>query len=156
MSIAVADAERMHALAGRVANACAAGDLVILDGDLGAGKTTFAQGFGAALDITEPITSPTFVIARVYRGPRVDLVHVDAYRVGSALELDDLDLDADLDRSITLVEWGAGKVEQLAADRLVVHIDRADDPEDDVRMVHFDAAGDRWDPAVVAALEQPW
>ncbi|NUO34402.1 MAG: tRNA (adenosine(37)-N6)-threonylcarbamoyltransferase complex ATPase subunit type 1 TsaE, partial [Dermatophilaceae bacterium] len=85
------------------------GDVLVLTGDLGAGKTTLTQAVAEGLGVRGPITSPTFVIARVHPslvgGP--ELVHVDAYRLGSALELDDLDLDADLDASVTVVEWGA-------------------------------------------------
>ena len=86
------------------------GDLVLLTGGLGAGKTTLAQGIGAGLRVRGPVTSPTFVIARVHPslGDGPDLVHVDAYRLGTALELDDLDLDADLDHSVVVVEWGHG------------------------------------------------
>jgi tRNA threonylcarbamoyladenosine biosynthesis protein TsaE len=114
-----------------------AGDFVILSGPLGAGKTTLTQGIAEGLGVRGPITSPTFVIARVHpplRGPdgpgigagpglgeqRPALVHVDAYRLGSALELDDLDLDADLATSVTVVEWGEGLAEGLSSDRLEI------------------------------------
>lgn len=153
MSIAVSTPEQMRELAARVASVCRPGDLVVLDGDLGAGKTTFAQGFGAALGVADPITSPTFVIARVYRASGLHLVHVDAYRVGSTLELDDLDLDADVDASVTLVEWGMGKVEQLTDDRLVVHIARSIDPADETRTVCFEGVGARWSAAELEALD---
>ncbi len=116
-------------------------------GGLGAGKTTLTQGIGGGLDISGAVTSPTFVIARVHRsrsgGP--DLVHVDAYRVGSRLEVDDLDLDASLPDSVTVVEWGAGKVEGLAADRLVVTLARAEGSTDDeTRTVTVTGFGARW------------
>jgi tRNA threonylcarbamoyladenosine biosynthesis protein TsaE len=101
-----------------------AGDLVVLAGPLGAGKTVLAQGIGAGLGVTGPVTSPTFVIARVHRGGRLPLVHADAYRLGSVAEVDDLDLDADVAESVTVVEWGAGLVDRLADDRLEVRIDR--------------------------------
>ncbi|TML25259.1 MAG: tRNA (adenosine(37)-N6)-threonylcarbamoyltransferase complex ATPase subunit type 1 TsaE [Actinobacteria bacterium] len=91
-----------------------AGDLVLLTGPLGAGKTALAQGIGAGLGVPGEVTSPTFVIARVHRGGRLPFVHVDAYRLGSALEVDDLDLDASVEDSVTVVEWGGGLVEQLA------------------------------------------
>src|SRR5260370_359428 len=97
-----------------------AGGLVVLAGPLGAGKTTLTQGIGDGLGVRGPVTSPTFVIARVHPplagGPA--LVHVDAYRLGDAAEVDDLDLDTDLDRAVTVVEWGAGVGERLAEDRL--------------------------------------
>jgi tRNA threonylcarbamoyladenosine biosynthesis protein TsaE len=99
---------------------------VVLSGDLGAGKTTLTQGIGAGLGVRGDVTSPTFVISRVH--PSIDggpsLVHVDAYRLGSAAELDDLDLDASLDSAVTVVEWGTGVAEGLADDRLEVRIDR--------------------------------
>jgi tRNA threonylcarbamoyladenosine biosynthesis protein TsaE len=117
------------------------GDVLVLTGDLGAGKTTLTQGIAEGLGVRGPITSPTFVIARVHPslvgGP--ELVHVDAYRLGSALELDDLDLDADLDASVTVVEWGAGLAEQLSDDRLELTI-----TGDDVRTARLVGVGDRW------------
>ncbi len=103
-----------------------AGDLVILSGELGAGKTTLTQGIGAGLGIRGQVASPTFIIARVHPsvsgGPA--LVHVDAYRLGSLDELEALDLDASLDDSVTVVEWGEGLVEGLAEDRLEIAIER--------------------------------
>src|SRR5205085_5609114 len=108
----------------RVAQQLRAGDLVVLAGGLGAGKTTFVQGVGAELGVDGAVVSPTFVIARVHRGGRVPLVHVDAYRLGSVAEVDDLDLDASLDESVTVVEWGDGLVDELADDRLHVQITR--------------------------------
>ena len=117
------------------------GDVLVLTGDLGAGKTTLTQGIAEGLGVRGPITSPTFVIARVHPslvgGPL--LVHVDAYRLGSALELDDLDLDADLDASVTVVEWGAGLAEQLSDSRLELTI-----TGDDVRTVRLVGNGERW------------
>ena len=123
------------------------GDLVVLTGDLGAGKTTLTQGIAEGLGVRGPITSPTFVIARVHPslvdGPA--LVHVDAYRLGSALELDDLDLDADLDESVTVVEWGAGLAEQLSESRLELTI-----VGDDVRTARLVGVGERWDAVLDA------
>src|SRR5947209_8848773 len=104
-----------------------AGDLVLLTGPLGAGKTALAQGIAAGLGVPGEVTSPTFVIARVHRGGRLPFVHVDAYRLGSALEVDDLDLDASVEDSVTVVEWGGGLVEQLADAYLEVAIERYDD-----------------------------
>ena len=86
----------------------------------------------------------------------VNLVHVDAYRLASSVDLDDLDLDADLDTSVTVVEWGEGKVEQLSPDRLAIRIVRSDDDADDARLVSFEGHGQRWTSATVAALETSW
>jgi tRNA threonylcarbamoyladenosine biosynthesis protein TsaE len=123
------------------------GDVLVLTGDLGAGKTTLTQGIAEGLGVRGPITSPTFVIARVHPslvgGPL--LVHVDAYRLGSAIELDDLDLDADLDASVTVVEWGAGLAEQLSESRLELTI-----TGDDVRTARLVGVGDRWDDVLDA------
>jgi tRNA threonylcarbamoyladenosine biosynthesis protein TsaE len=147
----------MRDLAAGLADACRAGDLVILTGDLGAGKTTFVQGLGRGLGVTEPVTSPTFVIARVHEAAgRVDLVHVDAYRLGSAIDLDDLDLDATLADCVTVVEWGEGKVEHLSPDRLDVRIDRSDDADDEIRRVTFTGHGARWPARALADLESGW
>jgi tRNA threonylcarbamoyladenosine biosynthesis protein TsaE len=124
------------------------GDLVILSGELGAGKTTFTQGLAEGLGVRGPITSPTFVIARVHPslagGP--PLVHVDAYRLGSLAELDDLDLDASVEDSVTVVEWGEGKAEVLSGDRIEVRIERAlaqspDDVDADPRTITITVHG---------------
>jgi len=112
-----------------------AGDLVLLTGPLGAGKTALAQGIGAGLGVPGEVTSPTFVIARVHRGGRLPFVHVDAYRLGSTLEVDDLDLDASVEDSVTVVEWGGGLVEQLADAYLEVRIQRHDDESRTVALV---------------------
>jgi tRNA threonylcarbamoyladenosine biosynthesis protein TsaE len=103
------------------------GDLVVLVGPLGAGKTALTQGIGEGLGVRQAITSPTFVIARVHTGGRVPLVHVDAYRLGSVADVDDLDLDTTAEESVTVVEWGQGLVEQLAEEHLEVRLDRRDD-----------------------------
>lgn len=120
------DAETMRGLGARLGATLAAGDLVVLTGELGAGKTTFTQGLGEGLQVRGGVTSPTFVISRVHPslvgGP--DLVHVDAYRLGGLAELDDLDLDTPLESSVTVVEWGAGLAEALADARLEVLIER--------------------------------
>lgn len=138
----------IQAFAARVADRLQAGDLVILRGPLGAGKTTFAQGIGAGLGVRERLTSPTFVIARVHRG-RLPVVHVDAYRIGGLDELDDLDLDADLDSSVTLVEWGSGLAESLSADGyLLVDIERGAEIDDETRIVRLEAHGSRWDDVI--------
>lgn len=128
-----------------------AGDLVVLTGGLGAGKTTLTQGIAAGLGVRGPITSPTFVIARIHPslvgGPA--LVHVDAYRLGSHDELDDLDLDAEIAASVTVVEWGAGMAETLAEQHLEVLLE----PEGDARVVSLRATGARFEQ-LVAELEQ--
>lgn len=152
-SVAVAaDREAMHELAAQVAGVLRAGDLLVLSGELGAGKTTFTQGLGDGLGVRGGITSPTFVIARVHPsladGPA--LVHVDAYRLGGLDELDDLDLDTSLDAAVTVVEWGEGVAEGLADDRLHIRIVRATgsdgpvDEDDDPRRVEFTPVGARW------------
>lgn len=125
----------------RVAGVLRPGDLVLLSGPLGAGKTVLVQGIGAGLGVQGHVVSPTFVIARVHRGP-VPLVHVDAYRLGSLDEVDDLDLDVSTDDSVTVVEWGAGKVEQLTDSRLEIRISRADDSEE--RTVELVPHGGDW------------
>ena len=120
------DADVTRDLGARLASMLRAGDLVMLSGGLGAGKTTLAQGIGAALGVRGRVSSPTFIIARVHPsladGP--DLIHVDAYRITSLEEVDALDLDSSLDRSVTLVEWGEEKVEALSPDRLEIQVRR--------------------------------
>ena len=124
--LSLGTADDTVALGRALAGLLRAGDLVVLSGELGAGKTTLTTGIGAGLGVRGPVTSPTFVLARVHPslvgGP--DLVHVDAYRLSSPLEVDDLDLDAAVEESVTVVEWGDGKVESLAGSRLEVHLDR--------------------------------
>lgn len=125
-----------------------AGDLVILVGELGAGKTTFVQGLAEGLGVRGPVTSPTFVIARSHPstvgGPA--LVHVDAYRLGGSLELDDLDLDTDVESAVTVVEWGEGLAESLGtAGHLVVHLDRTLAASAGSDEVPTERAGDRPD-----------
>lgn len=141
------DLEATQAFGRRLGRMLRGGDLLVLTGDLGAGKTTLTQSLAEGLGVRGPITSPTFVIARVHpslvNGPA--LVHVDAYRLGSAIELDDLDLDADLDASVTVVEWGAGLVEQLNDERLEITL--RGEPE---RRVRVTGVGQRWDPVVEA------
>ena len=143
----VPDADSMRTLGKRIASVLRAGDLVLLGGELGAGKTTFAQGVGAGLGVRGPVTSPTFVIARVHPslsgGP--PLVHVDAYRLGGWDELEDLDLEATLDQAVTVVEWGEGLAEGLGPDRLEVHIHRTEGADSgEIREVRITPAGNRW------------
>ena len=122
----VAGPEGTRALGARLARLLRAGDLVLLSGALGAGKTTLAQGIGSAMGVRGRISSPTFVIARVHPalGDGPDLIHVDAYRVSSLEEVDALDLESSMEESVTLVEWGEGKVEALADDRLEIAVSR--------------------------------
>ena len=147
--LTVPTADDMRALGRRLAAQLRPGDLVVLTGDLGAGKTTLVQGLADALGVTEPVLSPTFVIARVYRSGRLPLVHVDAYRLGSAVEVEDLDLDASVEESVTVVEWGEGLVDDLATDRLVLRILRSDDAADETRRVGVAAVGPRWSDITV-------
>ena len=148
----------------RVAHALAAvlrpGDLLVLDGPLGAGKTTFTQGLGAGLGVRGPVASPTFVIERVHPslGAGPDLVHVDAYRLGGGGEIDDLDLEADLDRAVTVVEWGRDRVEHLVDSFLLVELERPDQVEDphdpdEPRTLRLSPVGPRWDEAARGDLE---
>jgi tRNA threonylcarbamoyladenosine biosynthesis protein TsaE len=165
--LTVASADDMLALGRRLAAVLRPGDLVVLSGDLGAGKTTLVQGIGAGLGVRGPITSPTFVIARVHPsltgGPA--LVHADAYRLNSPAEVDDLDLDASLETSVTVVEWGGGLVEGLAPGRLDVSIALApptpgpapggvpggtgpdNRPDQEPRTVRLEGHGARWEGA---------
>ena len=162
VTVRTRDADQTRALGGRVAALLRAGDLVMLSGGLGAGKTTLAQGIGAAMRVRGRVSSPTFIIARVHPalGEGPDLIHVDAYRLGSLEEVDALDLDSSLDDSVTLVEWGQDKVEALSSDRLEILVarphgglSRADrtDPvtdleqvDDGLRTVTVSAVGQRW------------
>ncbi len=140
--IRLATVEDTRAFGERLAAVLRGGDLVVLNGPLGAGKTALTQGIGAGLAVSGHVVSPTFVIARVHRGGRLPLVHVDAYRLGSLAEVDDLDLDVDVADSVTVVEWGAGLVEQLADARLEVRIHRAEDS--DLRTVRLIPHGGDW------------
>ena len=169
VSLTVATAAQMRALGRSLATVLRAGDLVLLSGGLGAGKTTLTKGIGDGLGVRGPITSPTFVIARVHPPVgstavtgdlRPALVHADAYRLGSVLELDDLDLDTDTAASVTVVEWGGGLAEGLATDRLEITLTpvKADAPVVDDPVVSDaadgvngdDRAGEVDDPTVDA------
>lgn len=160
MTVRTADAEGTRAVARALAGVLRPGDLLVLDGPLGAGKTTFTQGLGAGLGVRGPVASPTFVIERVHPnlGDGPALVHVDAYRLGGEGEIDDLDLEADLDRAVTVVEWGRDRVEHLADSVLLVVLDRpdqVDDPEDpdEPRTLHLVPSGPRWDAQALRDLE---
>jgi tRNA threonylcarbamoyladenosine biosynthesis protein TsaE len=139
-------AEDTRAAGEQLSRIVRAGDLVLLSGPLGAGKTAFAQGLGAGLGVRGAVTSPTFVIARVHSGGRVPLVHVDAYRLGDspdlAGEIDGLDLDVTLDDAVTAVEWGEAVVHRLADDHLEVRIGR--EPDSDERTVELLPRGGDW------------
>lgn len=143
MSGTLACVEETHDFAAEIAALIRPGDVLLLTGDLGAGKTAFTQGFGEALGVRGPITSPTFVIARSHPslvdGPV--LVHVDAYRLPDSAELDDLDLDTDLDTAVTVIEWGQGIAEQLSEDRLEIALAARDDGS---RTVVVKRLGKRW------------
>ncbi|MGW0909750.1 tRNA (adenosine(37)-N6)-threonylcarbamoyltransferase complex ATPase subunit type 1 TsaE [Streptomyces sp. NPDC002853] len=156
LGITVTSPEQMGDLGRRLAKLLRPGDLVMLTGELGAGKTTLTRGLGEGLGVRGAVTSPTFVIARVHpslsEGP--PLVHVDAYRLGGGLdEMEDLDLDVSLPESVIVVEWGDGKVEELSDDRLRVVIDRAvGDTTDEVREVTLTGVGPRWAEADLTLL----
>jgi len=138
--ITIATPEAMHQLGIQLSAHLRAGDLLLVNGPLGAGKTVLAQGVGAGLGVTG-ITSPTFVISRVHKAV-IPFIHVDAYRLVDSenpnLYLDDLDLD--IANSITLIEWGGAESARLSEDRLEITIDRSSDE----RTVDIKAIGPRW------------
>ncbi len=132
----------MHDLGKRIGAQCRPGDLILLNGPLGAGKTVLVQGIGEALGIPD-VTSPTFVISRIHKAP-LSLIHVDAYRLlengNAALYLDDLDLDTPRESAVTVIEWGGAESARLSEERLEITIDRTND----VREVNIKAIGARW------------
>ena len=138
----IASATEMHELGASIGAQLRAGDLILLNGDLGAGKTVLVQGIAQALGM-EGVTSPTFVISKVYQAP-VPLIHVDVYRLldsgKAALFLDDLDLDSDRENSITVIEWGGAESARLSDQRLEITIDRSQE----IRNVSFNCVGQRW------------
>lgn len=156
VELTVTSPEAMLDLGRGLAALLRAGDLVMLTGELGAGKTTLTRGLGEGLGVRGAVTSPTFVIARVHPslGDGPPLVHVDAYRLGGGLdEMEDLDLDVSLPESVMVVEWGEGKVEELTEDRLQLLIHRAaGDTTDEVRRVTLTGIGPRWDGADLESL----
>lgn len=175
-------AEATQELAGKLAGLLRAGDLIILSGELGAGKTTFTQGLGRRLGVREGIISPTFVLVRIHpnlpEGPNPggpDLVHVDAYRLATPGEIDDIDLENTMDSSVTVVEWGVDRVEHLADNRLEIELIRAvggaapgavviedddfadtfDTDGDEPRTLRLRAVGPRWEGMDLSVLGQP-
>lgn len=158
MTIVLDSVEATLGLGSEIGSRLGAGDLVILSGSLGAGKTTLTKGIAVGMGVPGLVTSPTFVIARVHhptggQPDAVPLVHVDAYRLRGALELDDLDLDTDLEAAVVVIEWGEGVAERLADDRLVVDLTRR---PDDSRTAVLHAVGSSWErrlPAIRAAIQ---
>ena len=145
-------ADDTAALAGEVAAFSKPGDIVVLAGELGTGKTVFAKGFGAALGVTEPITSPTFVLMRSYEGGRAPLLHLDVYRLDHLQEAVDLGLAEILDDgAIALIEWGDVVAPVLPADFLEVRLERGED--DDDRSVRIRSVGPTWAPRMRAIGE---
>ena len=167
VSLDIVGAAEMEALGRRVGSLLRRGDLVILSGELGAGKTTLTRGIGEGMGVRGPITSPTFVLSRVHPpeapGKDVPLVHVDAYRLGSPRELDDLDLD--FDGAAVVVEWGDGMLDDVADSWLRIRIERARSmregrsdeakrPDEDARQVTLEGHGAEWGPLRLASLAQ--
>lgn len=154
--LVVPTTEAMHSFGSTLATELRAGDIVLASGDLGAGKTTLAQGIGLGLGVEGPVISPTFVLARRHAGVdgRPGLVHVDAYRLGSAAELVDLDLDETMDQAVTLIEWGAGIAEDLGGSHLDIDIRRSGDPADETRVVYLEGFGPRWQDVDLSLLSE--
>lgn len=142
-TVQIATESGMRALGRRLAAVLRPGDLLVLFGKLGAGKTTLVQGIGAGLGVDRPVTSPTFVIARVHSSQSggLPLVHADAYRLDSIAEIEDLDLETPAEEAVTVVEWGEGLAEGLADERLEIIIGL---DEDDSRTVRLTGVGRRW------------
>jgi tRNA threonylcarbamoyladenosine biosynthesis protein TsaE len=140
--VRITSAEQMHALGVRIGKLCKPGDLILLNGPLGAGKTVLVQGIGQALGISD-VTSPTFVISRTHTAP-LSLIHVDSYRLlesgNAAAYLDDLDLDSARDEAVTVIEWGGAESARLSDDRLEITIDRTSEE----REVTVNPVGARW------------
>ena len=160
-TIATGSAEQTRALGAALGAVLAAGDLVMLSGGLGAGKTTLAQGIGEGMGVLGRVASPTFIIARVHPSGRggPDLVHADAYRIRDLEDLETLDLDSSLDEAVTVVEWGEGKTEAMSDERLSIEVGRAsggqaetdgdiidlEHMDDGTRVIVLRAHGHRWD-----------
>ncbi len=164
MQFEISSAHEMHEFGLRLAKYIKAGDYLVLNGELGAGKTTFTQGLGIGLNVVGTVTSPTFVISRIHRsnetGP--ELIHVDAYRLTSRDQLLDLDLD-EHPNSVIVMEWGASYVSALTEKWLQIDISRTSevdisqmnltDPAAGVRIVELTAIGDRWENLDLAGLK---
>ena len=148
MKLQIKSAEEMEQLGSKLASLLKPGDLVLLAGPLGAGKTTLTRGIGKGLKAEGTIQSPTFVLARTHRIPNGKLVHVDAYRLSSAVELDDLDID--FENSMVIVEWARDYLDGYSENFLTVEIDRTS--EDDERVVTLTPTGNRWKEASLASL----
>lgn len=140
--IEASSAQEMYSLGEKIGRQLKAGDFILLNGDLGAGKTVLVQGIAQALGI-EGVTSPTFVISKSYKAA-LPLIHVDIYRLldsgKAALFLDDLDLDSDRENAVTVIEWGGAESARLSEQRLEITIDRSDE----VRKVSLNCVGNRW------------
>lgn len=161
IEVRTSDPEGTRRIALAIASQLRAADLMILDGPLGAGKTTFTQGLGEGLGVRGPVASPTFVIARVHpplpEGTGISLVHVDAYRLNGGGDIDDLDLEAEMDRAVTVVEWGRGEVEYLSDSHLLVQLIRPEEVSDpdvpeEPRTIRLVPDGPRWDEQARRAL----
>ena len=168
--VSTSDADQTRSLGEDLGRILAAGDLVMLSGGLGAGKTTLTQGIGVGMGVRGRVASPTFIVARVHPslsgGP--DLIHADAYRIKDLSDLETLDLDSSLDEAVTVVEWGEGKTEAMSDERLSIEVRRAsggqadtdgdiidlEHMDDGTRLIVLRAHGHRWNgvlDAVVAA-----
>jgi tRNA threonylcarbamoyladenosine biosynthesis protein TsaE len=154
--LATSSVDDTRALAAEVAALARPGDLVVLAGDLGTGKTAFAQGFARGLGVKEPVTSPAFILVRTYEG-RVPLVHLDVYRLDNMQELVDLGIAELLDEgAVTLVEWGDAVTPGLPADFLEVRLEAAAGPDD--RLVRIRSVGPGWPPRAdrLKKVVAPW
>ena len=159
-NIETKSAEETRLLGQALAEFLDAGDLVILEGELGAGKTTFTQGLGAGLGVKQRVTSPTFIIARTHRAEigsgKPQLVHVDAYRLEGGDDVDALDLESALENSIVVVEWGRGKVEDLSAHTLLIELKRPQTEEIPVTGTIADIPGDTNCMATFRSVSGNW
>ncbi len=148
----VTTADQTRDLGVRIGSLLSGGDVLLLIGDLGAGKTTFVQGLARGLGVVGNVTSPTYIIARVHEslGDGPALIHADAYRVNDELDLETIDLDATVEDSVTVVEWGRGRAEALQDERLEIEFnfeersDEALDATDEPRLIRLNALGERW------------